>query len=98
MSLERYWTSRMREKHATLEFTRDRKSMSVLCTDEDAAMVLYVKGAPESILERCSRILTPSGVEVLTEAGREAVGQKLSELGAEALRPLALAFKEGRPL
>ena len=41
---------------ATYEFSRDRKSMSVLVRD-DTAQKLLVKGAPESILDRCSHAL-----------------------------------------
>eukprot|EP00435_Cladocopium_sp_Y103_P053392 s466_g17.t1 len=88
MAFCQYWSSRI-QKLATLEFTRDRKSMSVLCTDpEVAGPVLYVKGAPESIL-------LPSGVEMLSEAGRQAIQTHLRDLGSEALRPLALAMKDG---
>lgn len=95
MAFSKYWCSGIR-KHATLEFTRDRKSMSVLCADaQEASPVLYVKGAPESILERCTRILLPTGIEILTEAGRQAIHGHLEDLGSEALRPLALAIRSG---
>lgn len=95
MTFCEYWASRA-NKLATLEFTRDRKSMSILCTDaEVTGPVLYVKGAPESILERCSSILLPSGVETLTEAWRQAIQEHLGDLGSEALRPLALAMRTG---
>lgn len=46
-----------------MEFSRDRKSMSVYCTgtgrslrSQDASAKMFVKGAPESILERCSKV------------------------------------------
>lgn len=47
-------------KEFTLEFSRDRKSMSVYCrrqqvaAEGDNSPVMFVKGAPESILDRCN--------------------------------------------
>ena len=45
------------KKEITLEFSRDRKSMSVFCTPSKPSSLgsgpkLFVKGAPEGILER----------------------------------------------
>jgi len=94
MAFSKYWTSSC-EKKATLEFTRDRKSMSVLCKDaSQSGNVLYVKGAPESILERCTTVMLPDGtVEPLTNAGKKAVQDKMTDLAKEALRTLALAAR-----
>lgn len=39
-----------------LEFSRDRKMMSVLCS-RNQMHVLFSKGAPESIISRCTSIL-----------------------------------------
>ena len=39
-----------------LEFSRDRKMMSVLCS-RNQLHVLFSKGAPESIFSRCTTIL-----------------------------------------
>lgn len=42
----------------TLEFDRNRKMMSTLCTNKGRA-VLFAKGAPESVLARCSQVTFP---------------------------------------
>jgi len=42
-----------------LEFSRDRKMMSVLCS-RNQMHILFSKGAPESIISRCSTILCNS--------------------------------------
>jgi len=95
MAFTTHWTSKCK-KAATLEFTRDRKSMSVLCADSDRGSnnVLYVKGAPESILERCTTIMLPDGsVEALTPAGRKAIQDEMAGMAKDALRTLALAAR-----
>jgi len=45
-------------KELTLEFSRDRKSMSVYCipTDGDYGASMFVKGAPENVLQRCTHV------------------------------------------
>lgn len=83
-----YWRQNV-EKRATLEFARDRKSMSVLCNDPkvQAENLLYVKGAPESILDRCSSIMLPDGtLKPLSENARQAVLGKMLDMAGEALR------------
>ncbi|CAE7768849.1 ACSS3, partial [Symbiodinium necroappetens] len=94
MAFCKYWTSNVQKK-ATLEFTRDRKSMSVLCAEASGAAMLYVKGAPESILERCSSILLPNGPVELSAAGRQAIRSSFAAMASEALRTLALAQRSG---
>ncbi|RHZ62653.1 calcium-transporting ATPase [Aspergillus thermomutatus] len=77
---------------ATYEFSRDRKSMSVLVT-KDKAQRLLVKGAPESILERCSYVLLGSdGPRVpLTQAYNDLLSREVVEYGNRGLRVIALA-------
>ena len=40
---------------AALEFSRDRKMMSVLCR-QGVGCTLFCKGAPEALLQRCSQV------------------------------------------
>ncbi|KAI7903580.1 SERCA-type calcium-translocating P-type ATPase [Cokeromyces recurvatus] len=81
------------KRTATLEFTRDRKSMSVIVDNN----TLLVKGAPESIIERCSFVRLSSNSEAvpLTAEIREKVNNKILEYGqGMALRCIGLAKLE----
>jgi len=93
MVFSNYWMRGL-SKLATLEFSRERKSMSVLCKDVAAGNVLLAKGAPESILDRCTTIMLPDGLVVpLDEAGRHSVREAVSEMAKDALRTLAVAVR-----
>ncbi|GAA5845610.1 hypothetical protein JCM9279_006048 [Rhodotorula babjevae] len=77
----------------TFEFSRDRKSMSVLVREQGASTAaLYVKGAPESVLDRCEFIQTSSGREPLTAALRADLDRAILAYGSRGLRALALAY------
>ncbi|TPX68927.1 hypothetical protein SpCBS45565_g02796 [Spizellomyces sp. 'palustris'] len=91
---------------ATLEFSRDRKSMSVLVERLDGAAgvgarspapgskSLFVKGAPEQVLERCAYIRLSSTGEAtpLNTQLREKILKKVADWGeGESLRVLAFA-------
>lgn len=80
---------------ATYEFSRDRKSMSVLVSDGKTQRLL-VKGAPESILDRCSHTLVSSnGRKVpLTSALSALISQEILDYGNRGLRIMALASIE----
>mmetsp|Transcript_48800 Transcript_48800/g.83839 ORF Transcript_48800/g.83839 Transcript_48800/m.83839 type:complete len:1098 (+) Transcript_48800:108-3401(+) len=87
------------KKMATLEFSRDRKSMSVLVRGADGANRLFVKGAPEMLLDRCSRVRLPSGEVVpLNASYRRQILEKNTEMATRPLRCLALAVKEAEDL
>ncbi|GAA5910208.1 calcium-transporting ATPase [Sporobolomyces salmoneus] len=77
----------------TFEFSRDRKSMSVLVQQRSASTAaLFVKGAPESVLERCQFVETPSGPRELTPQLRQEISSRLLSYGSQGLRTLALAY------
>ena len=77
---------------ATYEFSRDRKSMSVL-VGKGGQQRLLVKGAPESILERCSHaLLGPNGRKVsLDKRLAGFISGEVIEYGNRGLRVIALA-------
>ncbi|MEX2208762.1 MAG: cation-translocating P-type ATPase [Myxococcota bacterium] len=74
----------------TNPFDSDRKRMSVVCA-RGAERWAYVKGAPESVLERCASVRTARGVESLDESIRARLREACARLAAEALRVLAVA-------
>ncbi|KAI8904844.1 hypothetical protein EDD86DRAFT_194497 [Gorgonomyces haynaldii] len=90
----------------TLEFSRDRKSMSVLVERKgssayftrrtaDGKRLLYVKGAPEEILERCTFVRTNANYDKptpMTPAIKELILSRVAQWGEqESLRVLGLA-------
>ncbi|KAJ5736718.1 uncharacterized protein N7483_001843 [Penicillium malachiteum] len=77
---------------ATYEFSRDRKSMSVL-VGKGKEQKLLVKGAPESILERCSHVLQGSeGTRVpLSKKHVKLLSEEVVEYGNRGLRVMAIA-------
>ncbi|KAL7422882.1 hypothetical protein Q5752_002179 [Cryptotrichosporon argae] len=77
----------------TFEFSRDRKSMSVLSRGSSGS-VLFVKGAPESVIDRCSRVSTPSGTVDLSNRLRARLADIQLDYGKKGLRTLALAYVE----
>ena len=88
------WRSSFPRK-ATLEFNRDRKSMSVLCTSSKGKNRLLVKGAPNLLIRRCTHVKLRDGKVVkLSGALRRSVEAKVKELASRPLRCIALAVKE----
>ncbi|XP_042010524.1 calcium-transporting ATPase 3, endoplasmic reticulum-type-like [Salvia splendens] len=90
----RYWENQFK-KISVLEFTRDRKMMSVLCNRKQI-QIMFSKGAPESILPRCTNIMCNddgSTVHLTSEIRAEIESKFHSFAGNETLRCLALALK-----
>ncbi|VDK38220.1 unnamed protein product [Taenia asiatica] len=90
------------KKEITMEFSRDRKSMSVYVTkrgDTLGSGKLFVKGAPESILDRCTQIRTPNGTIPLTVQMKNEILSKLATYatGRETMRCLAFATVDEPP-
>lgn len=80
---------------STFEFSRDRKSMSVLVKSGKAKKLL-VKGAPESIIERCSHtLLGADGKKItLNEKLASLIMKEVVEYGNRGMRVIALASIE----
>ena len=63
--------------------------------DATDANMLYVKGAPESVVARCNYARLANGTKVaMSEKDRAAVLKTVAEMAARPLRVLAMAVKE----
>ncbi|XP_017339511.1 ATPase sarcoplasmic/endoplasmic reticulum Ca2+ transporting 1, like isoform X2 [Ictalurus punctatus] len=86
------------KKNFTLEFSRDRKSMSVYCSPSrgDSGSKMFVKGAPEGVIDRCTYVRVGSTRVPLTAPIKEKIMTIIKEWGTgrDTLRCLALATRD----
>eukprot|EP00061_Rhincodon_typus_P017059 g45588.t1 len=91
------------KKEVTLEFSRDRKSMSVYCSPTkptaNSGSKMFVKGAPEGIIERCNYIRFGTMRVALSPRLKEKIMSVIKEWGTgrDTLRCLALATRDNPP-
>jgi P-type Ca2+ transporter type 2C len=83
------------ERVAEVPFTSERKRMSTIEKDHerDDSLVLITKGAPDVLLDRCTRVRIGTDVVELTDDIRQRVLADVAELTADALRTLAVAYR-----
>ncbi|HUV03381.1 MAG TPA: cation-transporting P-type ATPase [Desulfobacteria bacterium] len=82
------------ERIFEIPFTSERQMMSTIYKGGGNKTVAYVKGAPESILLRSSTILIDGREEPLSEAERNRLEAVAEGFEKEALRTIALAYRE----
>ncbi|KAK2628325.1 hypothetical protein QTJ16_002971 [Diplocarpon rosae] len=89
------WYENRAPRLATYEFSRDRKSMSVL-VENNSQQKLLVKGAPESIIDRCTHTLVgANGKKVpLSKNLSDLLLKEVVDYGNRGLRVIALASVE----
>ncbi len=76
---------------AELPFTSERKMMSV-AAETDGEKIIFTKGAPDILIEKCTQILTENGVKPLSESDKKAVTGENNAMSDEALRVLGFAY------
>jgi Ca2+-transporting ATPase len=79
---------------ATVPRTLGRKRMSTL-HGAGRARVLYVKGDPVEVLERCSHVLGREGRLPIDAAARSEILKANQRMAGKALRVLGMAFRPG---
>lgn len=72
-----------------IPFSSDNKYMAVLCNQK-----AYVKGAPEKIIDICSKIMKKGRISVLDDSQKDELRNVYKELAGDALRMVAGGFKD----
>jgi len=80
-----------------LLFNSERKRMSTIHRTPEGKEILFSKGAPEQILARCSSFRSNSKVLPLSQSQKEKIIEQNNRLALEALRVLAVAYREIGP-
>ena len=90
-SVERYRQRHPRFREFT--FDRNRKRMTTIHQMDNGKRVAFMKGAPEVVLERCSRISEDSKMRELGEIEKAQILKVNEEMAQEALRVLGVAYR-----
>jgi Ca2+-transporting ATPase len=78
---------------AEYPFDSDRRRMTTVDEMQGVGRIVSMKGAPEAVLGRCSRILRADGLSPLTEEDRKMILARADGMAGCALRVLAFAGK-----
>lgn len=81
------------ERIGEVPFDSVRKMMTTINADKDGKYA-YTKGALDSVLSRCTKVLVNGRVKKMTQSDREEILKQNSALASRALRVLAFAFKK----
>lgn len=81
-------------KHHEIPFDSDRKRHSVVRLLPDGGLRAFVNGAPDLLIERCTRILTETGVRTMSEADREKITAQNALMARRSLRVLGSAYRD----
>ncbi|KAL3856793.1 hypothetical protein ACJMK2_011510 [Sinanodonta woodiana] len=94
----------MWKKEFTLEFSRDRKSMSVYCVPNKPTRTpngpkMFCKGAPEGLLDRCTHVRVGGNKVPMSPAIKNEIMKHVKAYGTgrDTLRCLALATIDNPP-
>ncbi|MGI5819321.1 MAG: cation-translocating P-type ATPase [Armatimonadota bacterium] len=86
----------VQEQHPRVQevaFDSERKRMSTI-HEADGRYLVATKGAAEVIIDLCTRRMTEDGIIEMDEEAARRISEAASEMADDALRVLALAFRE----
>ncbi|MBD1878327.1 MULTISPECIES: HAD-IC family P-type ATPase [unclassified Coleofasciculus] len=93
--------SRQMRRVAEFPFSSERKRMSAICeagawiqnTPFSSSHLMFTKGSPELILERCTQIQVGDQSEVLRDEQRTQILEQNNQMASKGLRVLGFAYK-----
>jgi Ca2+-transporting ATPase len=91
------WRSDLETEYSMLEelpFDSNRKRMTTIWRDSDGGSTAYVKGAPDVIVGLCTRVQDNGRVRPANDEDRERLLSLNNHLAGEAMRVLAVAYRD----
>jgi Ca2+-transporting ATPase len=81
-------------KHHEIPFDSDRKRRTVIRRMPNGRLRAFINGAPDILLQRCTKIYTGAGVRPMTEHDRRRISTQNSAMAKQALRVLGSAYRD----
>jgi Ca2+-transporting ATPase len=81
-------------KHHVIPFDSDRKRSTVIRRRPDGTLRALINGAPDMLLERCTRLYTGTGIRPMTDQDRRSIGEQNAAMAQRALRVLGSAYRD----
>ena len=92
VSLKGIWAEMPRM--GEIPFSSERKLMTTVHRTAEGKWLSVTKGAPDVLIERCTRCLDGAGQTVFDGRRKSEIRMKNGEMAADALRVVAVAFRE----
>lgn len=86
--------SRNFQRISEIPFDSNRKCMSVICNNSQGNKMMFTKGAPDIMINKCNKIYTSNGVMELSSNIKRDIIRTNEELASQALRVLCVAYKQ----
>jgi Ca2+-transporting ATPase len=77
-----------------IPFTSERKRMTTVHKMSEGKLLAFMKGAPEVILDRCTKIFKNGEARKLTKKEKQKILKTNEQMASDALRVLGVAFRE----
>ena len=81
-------------KQHEFPFDSDRKRSSVIRRMSGGKLRVFMNGAPGVVLQRCTSLITSTGIRPLTDADRERILTQTATMARQALRVLASSYRD----
>ena len=81
-------------KHHEIPFDSDRKRRTVIRRMPNGGLRALINGAPDLLLERCTKIYTGNGIRPITDDDRRGITAQNAAMAARALRVLGSAYRD----
>jgi Ca2+-transporting ATPase len=80
-----------------IPFDSERKLMSVICRSQSGELFLFAKGAPEIIMDKCSKIMIADRERDITQDDQDKLRDECAAMTSRALRVMAFAYRTVQP-